>query len=143
MFDLFLVLPSTVPLYLFSYTRSSRHKRSNSKRASGESANSNSNKWNAAKPGYFFAAACYLANGLPTKALNRKPFMRYNTTASLTYQIYGPKENFAPREWAGTLLGYEAKNQWRTFDGTKVWIRRDAILIHGSTSGTMVREIWY
>lgn len=33
----------------------------------------------------------------------------------------------APRGWAGTLLGYEAKNQWRIFDGKRTYVRRDVI----------------
>ncbi|MCJ1262582.1 hypothetical protein MMC22_002452 [Lobaria immixta] len=30
------------------------------------------------------------------------------------------KGKFASRAWAGTLVGCEAKNQWRIFDGTKI-----------------------
>ena len=37
------------------------------------------------------------------------------------------KGKMAPRSWAGTLVGYEAKNQWRIWDGTRVFIRRDVI----------------
>lgn len=33
----------------------------------------------------------------------------------------------AAQSWAGTLVGYEAKNQWRIFDGKKVFVRRDVI----------------
>lgn len=45
----------------------------------------------------------------------------------LTQDVVDTKGKFAPRAWAGTLVGYEARNQWRVFDGTKVWIRRDVI----------------
>lgn len=88
-----------------------------------------------------FAAACYLLNRLPTKALNGetpyKEWHGYKPDLS-NLRAYGcdayvvdykakEKGKFAPRAWAGTLVGYEAKNQWRIFNGTKVWIRRDVV----------------
>lgn len=38
----------------------------------------------------------------------------------------------APRSWAGTLVGYEAKNQWRIYDGKTVQVRRDVIFNESS-----------
>lgn len=33
----------------------------------------------------------------------------------------------APRSWAGTLVGYETKNQWRIWDGSQIFVKRDVI----------------
>lgn len=72
-----------------------------------------------------FAAACYLLNQLPTKFLDGKtPYESwYGHKPDLSnLQAYGcgayivdykakKKEKFASQAWAGTLIGYEAKNQ--------------------------------
>ena len=74
-----------------------------------------------------FSTACYITNRLPTKALERKmPFEAwYKKKPNISNLcIYGcnvyivdykakAKEKIAPRSWAGILVGYEAKNQWR------------------------------
>ncbi len=31
------------------------------------------------------------------------------------------------RSWADTLVGHKAKNQWKIWDGTRVFVRRDII----------------
>ena len=33
----------------------------------------------------------------------------------------------APRSWAGTFVGYKAKNQWRIFDRKNFYVRCDII----------------
>ena len=33
----------------------------------------------------------------------------------------------APQSWIGTLVGYEGKNQWRIYNGNKVFVRQDVL----------------
>lgn len=87
------------------------------------------------------SAACYITNRLPTKALNgltpheawhgHKPDLSnlrvYGCNAYVVDYHAKFKGKMAPRSWARTLVGYEAKNQWRIFDGKRVFIRRDVI----------------
>ena len=87
------------------------------------------------------SAACYITNRLPTKTLQQKtPYEAwYGHKPDLSnLRVYGcdayvvdyhakSKGKMAPRSWAGTLVGYEAKNQWRIFDGKTVFVRRDVI----------------
>lgn len=87
------------------------------------------------------SAACYITNRLPTKALQgktpykawykRKPEISnlcvYGCNAYVVDYKAKAKGKMAPRSWAGTLVGYEAKNQWRIWDGTRVFVRRDVI----------------
>lgn len=87
------------------------------------------------------SAACYITNRLPTKALDGKTLFEawHGHKPNLSnLQVYScdtyvvnyhakSKGKMAPRSWAGTLVGYEAKNQWRIFDGKKVFVRRDVI----------------
>ncbi len=37
------------------------------------------------------------------------------------------KAKIAADSWAGTIIGYKAKNEWRIWDGTWVFARRDII----------------
>lgn len=87
------------------------------------------------------AAACYITNRLPTKALDSKtPYEAwYEKRPDLgNLRFYGcnayvvdyhakSKGKMAPRSWIGTLVGYEGKNQWRVYDGFKVIVRRDVV----------------
>ena len=88
-----------------------------------------------------FSTAYYITNRLPTKALQGKtPFEAwYKRKPDISnLRVYGcdayvmdykakAKGKMAPRSWAGTLVGYEAKNQWRIWDGTRIFVRRDVI----------------
>jgi hypothetical protein len=85
------------------------------------------------------AAAVYITNRLPTKALQGKtPYEAwYSEKPDLSnLRVYGcdayvvdyhakSKGKMAPRSWRGTLVGYQAKNQWRIYNGKKVFVRRD------------------
>lgn len=86
-------------------------------------------------------AACYLTNRLPTKALGGKtPYEVWNKRKPdlsnlrvlgcdayvVDYQAKF-KGKMAPRSWAETLVGYEAKNQWKIYDGKTVFVSRDVI----------------
>ena len=88
------------------------------------------------------SAACYITNRLPTKALQGKaPFEAWHKRKPdiSNLRIYGcdayvvdykakAKGKMAPYSWAGTLVGYEAKNQWKIWDGTtRIFVRRDVI----------------
>ena len=87
------------------------------------------------------AAACYITNRLPTTALEGKtPYEAwYKKKPDLSnLRVYGcnayvidyhakSKGKMAPRSWIGTLVGYEGKNQWRIYDGNKVFVRRDVL----------------
>ena len=87
------------------------------------------------------SAACYIKNRLPTKALDgktpheawhgKKPDLSnlriYDCDAYVVDYDAKAKGKMAPRSWAGTLVGFEAKNQWRIYDGKDVYIRRDVI----------------
>ena len=92
------------------------------------------------------AAAVYITNRLPTKALNNQtPYEAWhNEKPDLSnLRVYGcdayvvdyhakSKGKMAPRSWTGTLVGYEAKNQWRIYDGKTVHVRRDVIFNESS-----------
>ena len=83
------------------------------------------------------AAACYITNRLPTMAPEGKtPYeVWYKKKPDLSnLHIYGcnayvidyhakSKGKMAPQSWIGTLVGYEGKNQWRIYDGNKVFVR--------------------
>ncbi len=87
------------------------------------------------------AEACYITNRLPIKALNGKTpyeawYKKKPNLANLC--VYGcnayvvdyhakSKGKIAPRSWIGTLVGYESKNQWRIYGGSKVIVRRDVV----------------
>ena len=87
------------------------------------------------------SAACYITNRLPTKALQGKtPYEAWHKRKPdlSNLRVYGcdayvvdykakAKGKMASRSWAGTLVGYEAKNQWRIWDGTRIFVRRDVI----------------
>lgn len=47
----------------------------------------------------------------------------------------------APRSWAGTLVGYAAKNQWRISDGKEVFVRRDVVFNESSITYKKPRDI--
>lgn len=86
-------------------------------------------------------AACYITNRLPTKVLvGKTPYeVSYKKKPDLAnLRIYGcnayvvdyharSKGKMAPRSRIGTLVGYEGKNQWRIYDDSKVFVRRDII----------------
>ena len=88
-----------------------------------------------------FAAACYIANRMPTKALkdstpyelwhNEKPNLSnlraYGCDAYVVDYKAKEKGKMAPRSWLGSLVGYEGKNQWRIWNGRTVFIRRDVV----------------
>jgi hypothetical protein len=87
------------------------------------------------------AAACYITNRLPTKSLGgMTPYEAwYGEKPDLSgLKVYGcdayvvdyqakSSGKMAPRSWAGTLVGYEGKNQWRIWNGTRVVVRRDVV----------------
>lgn len=87
------------------------------------------------------SAACYLSNRSSTKALNDKTSFEawhekklnlsnlrvYECDAYVVDYQAKSKEKMVNQAWFGTLVGYEAKNQWRIFNETHVFIRRDVI----------------
>lgn len=80
------------------------------------------------------SAACYITNRLPTKALHGKtPYKAwYKRKPDISnLRVYGcdayvvdykakAKGKMAPQSWAGTLVDYKAKNQWRIWDSTRI-----------------------
>ena len=84
---------------------------------------------------------CYITNRLLTKALERKTLFEawYKRKPDISnLRVYGcdayiidykakAKEKMAPCSWAGILMGYEVKNQWKIWDGTQNFVRRDVI----------------
>ena len=85
--------------------------------------------------------ACYITNRLLTKALEQKtPFKAwykrkleisnlrvYNCDVYVVDYKAEAQRKMAPRSMAGILVGYKAKNQWRIWNNTRIFVRRDVI----------------
>ena len=87
------------------------------------------------------STVCFITNKLPTKALQektsyeayhkRKPDLSnlciHGCNAYIVDYKAKAKGKMAYHLGAGTLVGYEGKNQWTIWDGTRIFVRRDVI----------------
>jgi hypothetical protein len=78
----------------------------------------------------------YLTNRVMTRACDVTPYEGYHghrpdlsnlrVFGCRAYALdYENKHKLAPRSWLGVLVGYKASNQWRIYNGRKVFVRKD------------------